>query len=62
MRIFVAGASGAIGKRLLPMLVASGFEVTGMTRSPEKTAQIRASGATPVIADALNAEAVAEAV
>ena len=37
MRILVAGASGAVGIRLIPMLVAAGHEVTGLTRSPSKT-------------------------
>jgi nucleoside-diphosphate-sugar epimerase len=60
MRIFVAGATGAVGKRLVPMLVDKGHEVTGMTRSrPE---QVRALGATPVTADALDRRAVEHAV
>jgi uncharacterized protein YbjT (DUF2867 family) len=47
MRIFVAGASGAIGKRLFPLLVENGHEVVGTTRSPEKVGSLRASGAEP---------------
>jgi nucleoside-diphosphate-sugar epimerase len=62
MKIFVAGASGAIGKQLVPMLVARGHEVTGMTRSPTKQDLIREMGARAVLADALDPEAVAQAV
>src|SRR2546423_3047706 len=62
MRVFVAGATGAIGKQLVPRLVAAGHEVHGMTRSPSKQALLRGLGAEPVVADALNAEQVAEAV
>src|SRR4051812_220378 len=60
MRIFVAGASGAIGKRLVPLLVESGHEVTGMTRSrPELVEEL---GATAAVADGLDRRAVEEAV
>jgi nucleoside-diphosphate-sugar epimerase len=62
MRVFVAGATGALGKQLVPMLVEQGHEVTGMTRSPGKQDAIRAMGARPAVADALDPEAVAEAV
>ena len=62
MRIFVAGAAGAIGRQLVPMLVASGHEVTGTTRSEERAAWLRDAGATPVIVDALDPEAVRAAV
>jgi nucleoside-diphosphate-sugar epimerase len=62
MRVFVAGATGAIGRQLVPMLVARGHEVTGMTRSSGKEAEIRQMGARPVRADALDPEAVASAV
>jgi 2-alkyl-3-oxoalkanoate reductase len=58
----VAGASGVIGRRLVPRLVAEGHEVTGMTRSPEKAERIRAAGAEPVVADALDARGLREAV
>ncbi|MGA2320788.1 MAG: NAD(P)-dependent oxidoreductase [Solirubrobacteraceae bacterium] len=58
MRVFLAGATGVIGRRLVPMLVAEGHEVTGMTRSPEKADALKAMGAEPVVADALAAEAV----
>jgi nucleoside-diphosphate-sugar epimerase len=62
MKIFVAGASGAIGARLIPMLVKAGHDVTGMTRTAAKAPLIRAAGAVPVIADALDQNAVTEAV
>jgi nucleoside-diphosphate-sugar epimerase len=62
MRVFVAGATGAIGAQLIPRLVAAGHEVTGMTRTPGKQDAIRMQGARPVVADALEAEAVGRAV
>lgn len=62
MRILVAGATGALGKQLVPRLVANGHEVVGMTRSADKEEAIRAQGATPVVADALDPDAVARAV
>jgi nucleoside-diphosphate-sugar epimerase len=62
MRVFVAGATGAIGRQLMPRLVAAGHEVTGMTRSESKQALIRELGAVPVVADALDPDQVAEAV
>jgi nucleoside-diphosphate-sugar epimerase len=62
MKVFVAGATGAIGKQLVPMLVERGHEVTGMTRSAAKADLIRSLGARPVVADALDPEAVAQAV
>ena len=62
MRIFLAGATGAIGQQLVPRLVAGGHDVVGMTRSQSKRDAIREMGATPVVADALDAEQVADAV
>lgn len=62
MRVFVAGATGAIGRQLVPRLVAAGHEVHGMTRSESKRAVLSELGAVPVIADALNPDQVAEAV
>jgi 2-alkyl-3-oxoalkanoate reductase len=62
MNVFVAGATGAIGKQLLPMLVENGHEVTGMTRTAAKAEAIRAIGAEPAVADALDPESVAQVV
>jgi 2-alkyl-3-oxoalkanoate reductase len=62
MRVFVAGATGAIGTQLVPQLAAAGHDVIGMTRSPAKTDMLRALGAWPVVADALDPDAVAGAV
>src|SRR5918992_6193434 len=62
MKVFVAGASGAIGKQLVPMLVERGHEVTGMARTAAKVDLIRSLGARPVVADALDPEAVGQAV
>ena len=62
MRVFVAGATGAIGRQLVPRLVDAGHEVHGMTRSESKQALLRDLGAVPVVADALDPEQVAEAV
>ena len=62
MRIFVAGATGAMGKQLVPRLVTAGHQVTGMTRTEAKQNALRALGAEPVLADALDPEQVADAV
>src|SRR3954464_4669003 len=62
MRVFVAGATGAIGRQLVPRLVAAGHEVHGMTRSESKRAMLSGLGAVPVVADALDADQVADAV
>ena len=62
MRVFVAGATGAIGKQLMPRLVEAGHEVHGMTRSESKQAMLFELGAVPVVADALDPDQVAEAV
>jgi 2-alkyl-3-oxoalkanoate reductase len=62
MRVFVAGATGAIGSRLVPQLVARGHDVTATTRNPDKVERLRALGATPVVVDGLDASAVGEAV
>ena len=62
MKVFVAGASGAIGRQLVPLLVAAGDQVVAMTRSGRNADAIRAMGATAVLADALDAESVRTAV
>src|SRR3954470_22095328 len=62
MKVFVAGATGALGLGLLPQLVARGHAVIGMTQTPPKQDLLRAVGARPVVADALDADAVARAV
>jgi nucleoside-diphosphate-sugar epimerase len=62
MRVFVAGASGAVGARLVPQLIERGHEVIGTSRSPEKAERLRAAGAEPVVLDVLDRDAVREAV
>jgi 2-alkyl-3-oxoalkanoate reductase len=62
MKVFVAGATGALGRVLVPQLVARGHEVVGMTRSASKQDLVRSLGARPVVADALEPDAVAQAV
>jgi 2-alkyl-3-oxoalkanoate reductase len=62
MKVFVAGATGALGAHLLPQLVADGHEVVAMTRTAAKEDQLRSMGARPVAADALDPDAVARAV
>ena len=62
MNVFVAGASGTIGMPLVRALVAAGHRVTALTRSPEKQAALRSVGATPAVADALDADALMRAV
>jgi len=62
MRIFLAGATGVIGRRLTALLLAEGHEVTGMTRSAGRVEQLRAAGAEAVVADAFDADALKRAV
>lgn len=62
MRIFVAGASGALGSYLVPQLLERGHDVVAMTRSPEKAPALRAAGAEPVTVDALDRAAIVECV
>ncbi len=62
MRVFVAGASGAIGRRLVPLLITAGHEVSATTRTARKAEMLRAAGATPVVLDALDRDAVIRAV
>jgi nucleoside-diphosphate-sugar epimerase len=62
MRIFLAGASGVIGVRLIPLLISAGHEVVGMTRSEDKREPLRKLGAEPVLCDVFDAEALIAAV
>jgi nucleoside-diphosphate-sugar epimerase len=62
MRVFVTGATGAVGRYLVPGLVAAGHEVTATTRTPGTVAQWREAGAEPVVVDGLDREAVIAAV
>jgi nucleoside-diphosphate-sugar epimerase len=62
MKIFLAGAGGAIGRRLTPLLRTAGYEVFGTTRSVEKAGAVAALGANPVVVDVFDAEALARAV
>src|SRR5690606_7711064 len=61
-RIFVAGAAGAIGRRLCPLLVADGWSVTGTTRSAATAPLLRALGVAPVVVDVFDKRALVEAV
>jgi nucleoside-diphosphate-sugar epimerase len=58
MRVFVAGATGVIGRRLVPVLVAAGHQVTGLTRSPGKASLLREMGAEPAVCDVYDAGAL----
>jgi nucleoside-diphosphate-sugar epimerase len=60
-KVFVAGASGAIGKRLIPLLVGRGYAVVAMTHTPHNAGLLRARGAEPVVADGLDRDAVMQA-
>jgi nucleoside-diphosphate-sugar epimerase len=62
MRVFVTGATGALGRYLVPGLIAAGHDVTATTRTPAKVAQLREAGAEPVVLDGLDREAVIAAV
>jgi len=62
MKVFVAGATGAIGSRLIPMVVEAGHAVTGTTRTLNKAESIRLAGAKPEVVNALNKKEVLEAV
>jgi nucleoside-diphosphate-sugar epimerase len=61
-RIFIAGATGAIGKPLCRLLVADGWQITGSTRKPERAAELRALGVEPVVVDVYDAEKLRAAV
>jgi nucleoside-diphosphate-sugar epimerase len=62
VRVFVAGGSGVLGTRVVPLLVADGHEVAATTRSPEKVDALRRLGATPVVCDIFEADELREAV
>jgi nucleoside-diphosphate-sugar epimerase len=62
MKVFVAGATGAIGKRLIPLLVQAGHQVTGTTRNPGKGEALRNMGAEAVIVEGLDRDAVVQSV
>jgi nucleoside-diphosphate-sugar epimerase len=61
VRVFVAGATGAVGRRLVPKLVIAGHEVTGMTRSESKSEDVRRAGARAVVADVFDVDALGAA-
>ena len=60
-KVFLAGATGAIGRRMLPLLRAAGYEVTGTTRVPSRAEDLHAAGITPVIVDVFDAAALSAA-
>ena len=62
MRIFVAGATGAVGRRLVPMLTGAGHDVAGTTRHRERADALRVLGVEPVVLDALDPDAVIAAI
>lgn len=62
MRIFVAGASGVVGRRIVPLLIERGHDVTGLTRRPDAAEAIEKSGGQAVIADVYDADATADAI
>lgn len=62
VRIFVAGATGAMGKRLVPLLVAGGHHVVATSRMPNKLDALRAQGTDPVVVDGLDKDAVTKAI
>src|SRR5580658_10588246 len=61
MKVFLAGAAGAIGRRLVPLLLEAGHDVTGTTRSGEKASELKARGVTAVVIDVYDAAAVRDA-
>lgn len=62
MKVFLAGATGVIGIRLVPLLVATSHEMTGMTRTPSKAGPLQELGATPVVCDVFDLQNLSEAV
>ena len=61
-KVFLAGAAGAIGRRLVPLLVQRGWQVVGTTRSADKAEALAAAGVQPVVVDVFDAQALARAV
>jgi nucleoside-diphosphate-sugar epimerase len=61
-KVFLAGATGAIGKRLVPLLLDAGYEVFGTTRSESKAAGLQAAGATPIVIDVFDSPALSRAI
>ncbi|MGB7857598.1 MAG: NAD-dependent epimerase/dehydratase family protein, partial [Pseudolabrys sp.] len=61
-KVFLAGATGAIGNRLVPLLLDAGYEVFGTTRSGSKAAGLQAAGATPIVVDVFDAPALSRAI
>jgi hypothetical protein len=61
-RVFLAGASGVIGQRLIPLLIEAGYVVGGMTRSAGKTELLGRLGAEPILCDVFDREALIEAI
>ena len=61
MRVFLAGTTSAIGRRLVPLLLRDGHEVTGTTRSPEKAGELERAGVTPAVVDVFDAQALTDA-
>jgi len=61
-RIFLAGATGAVGRRMLPLLRRAGYDVTGTTRVPAKAEELRAAGVTPAVLDVFDSAAVGAAI
>lgn len=62
MKIFLAGATGAIGKRLVPLLVSAGHHITATTHTPDKVSALRAQGADSVVVDGLDKEGILKAI
>ena len=62
MTIFLAGGTGAVGQRLVPLLIAGGHRVIATTRTPAKLERLRAQGAEPIVVDGLDRDAVLKAV
>ena len=60
-KVFLAGATGAIGKRLVPQLLDSDYEVFGTTRSERKAAELKTAGVTPIVVDVFDAPALSRA-